>query len=67
VRVRKRVDLPSDALDNVEEVIKDKIETIPKNNIRRRTFVLDTSTDALKSVGIMLAPVQSQVITHINN
>jgi predicted transcriptional regulator len=59
------VELVPDALDNVEEVIKDKIENIPKNNIKRRKFVLDTSTDALKAVGIMPTPVQSQVITNI--
>jgi hypothetical protein len=60
------VELAPDALDNVEEVIKDKIKNIPKNNIKRRKFVLDTSTDALKAVGIMPTPVQSQVITNIN-
>ena len=59
------VELAPDALDNVEEVIKDKIKNIPKNNIKRRKFVLDTSTEALKAIGIMPAPVQSQVITNI--
>lgn len=59
------VELAPDALDNVEEAVKDKIKDIPKSNIKRRKFVLDASIDALKAVGIMPTNVQSQAILNI--
>jgi hypothetical protein len=58
------VEVVPDAVNNVKELVRE-MKGIPKKEIKRRELSYKASLDTLKSIGIMLSPVQSQVITNI--
>ena len=64
-QTHRLLELAPDALDNVEEVVKDKISGIPKGDIRRRKFVTETSIEVLKGASILPSNMQNQTIINL--
>jgi len=65
-QIFRLVELAPDAMDNVQEVVKDKIKKIPKNDIKRREFVTQTSIEVLKGVAVLPSNIQNQTIINLS-
>ena len=61
---KKLVEAVPDAVETVKELVRE-MKTIPKKDTTRRELSYKASLYALKAVGIMPSPIQSQFITNI--